>query len=74
MRISELQDKDVIRLTDGKKIGNIIDLNIDENGKTMEIVVEASNFLSSLFNGKVIEIKWGNIEKIGKDVILVNID
>lgn len=74
MRISELQDKDVIRLTDGKKIGNIIDLNIDENGKTKEIVVEASNFLSSLFNGKVIEIKWGNIEKIGKDVILVNID
>lgn len=74
MRISELQDKDVIRLTDGKKIGNIIDLNIDENGKTIEIVVEASNFLSNLFNGKVIEIKWGNIEKIGKDVILVNID
>lgn len=38
MRISELQDKDVINLIDGKKIGNIIDLNIDENGKTKEIV------------------------------------
>lgn len=74
MRISDLQDKDVINLVDGKKIGNIIDLNIDENGKTQEIVVEASNFFSNIFSGKVIEIKWCNIEKIGKDVILVNID
>lgn len=74
MRISELQDKDVINLSDGKKIGNIIDLNIDINGKTKEIVVEANGFLSNLFNGKVIEIKWDNIEKIGEDVILVNIE
>lgn len=37
-------------------------------------LLEASNFLSNIFNGKVIEIKWDNIEKIGKDVILVNID
>lgn len=74
MRISELQDKDVINLNDGKKIGNIVDLNIDEDGKTLDIVVEATSFLSNIFNGKIIEIKWNHIEKIGKDVILVNIE
>lgn len=74
MRISELQDKDVINLNDGKKIGNIIDLNIDNFGKTLDIVVETSSLFSNLFSGKVIEIKWDNIEKIGKDVILVNIE
>ena len=31
MRLSELQDKDVVNIHDGKKIGNIIDINIDSN-------------------------------------------
>ena len=74
MKLSELQDKDVVNMSDGKKIGNIIDVNIDLNGNASEIVVESYHFLSSLFTGKVLEIKWKQIKKIGKDVILVNID
>lgn len=74
MRISDLQDKDVVNISDGKKIGNIIDINIDLNGNASEIVVESNHFFQTLFTGKVIEIKWNRIEKIGKDVILVNID
>lgn len=74
MKISELQDKDVVNISDGKKIGNIIDINIDLNGNASEIVVENYHFLSNFFTGKVLEIKWGQIKKIGKDVILVNID
>lgn len=74
MRMSDLQDKDVINISDGKKIGNIIDINMDLSGKASEILVENTHFLSNIFTGKVIEIKWNRIEKIGKDVILVNID
>ena len=74
MKLSELQDKDVVNMSDGKKIGNIIDVNIDSNGSASEIVVENYHFLSNLFTGKVLEIKWHQIKKIGKDVILVNID
>lgn len=74
MRLSDLQDKDVVNMSDGKKIGNIIDVNIDLNGNMLEILVEHYHFLSSLFTGKVLEIKWNQIQKIGKDVILVNID
>ena len=31
MRLSELQSKKIINITDGKSIGNIIDINIQEN-------------------------------------------
>ena len=74
MRLSELQDKDVVNIKDGKKIGNIIDVNIDNNGHTVGVLVERYKFLVSLFNNNVVEIKWSDIEKIGKDVILVDIN
>lgn len=74
MKLSDLQDKDVVNINDGKKIGNIIDVNIDLTGNAKEIVVERYHFFFSLFSTKVTEIKWDKIRKIGKDVILVNID
>lgn len=73
MRLSELQHKDVVNLNDGKKIGNIIDVSIDNSGKTVGLIVEKYKFLVSMFTNKEIEIKWNQIEKIGEDVILVNI-
>ncbi len=75
MRISELQNKTVINLLDGKNIGNIIDLNIDEQGKTVDLIVEKRKFFISFFsNKKEISVKWEQINKIGEDVILVNIE
>lgn len=73
MRLSELQNKDVVNITDGKKIGNIIDVSIDSNGKTVGLIVEKYKFLVSMFTNKEVEIRWSQIEKIGEDVILVNI-
>lgn len=74
MRLSDLQNKDVVNIKDGKRIGNIIDVSIDNNGKTVGIMVEKYRFFVSLFNTSVVEIKWDQIEKIGADVILVNIN
>jgi len=73
MKLSELQEKDVVDISDGKKIGNIIDIHIDKDGNMEGIVVEKYRFLVSLFTNNLIEIKWGQIEKIGKDVILVKL-
>lgn len=74
MRLSDLQNKDVINITDGSKIGNIIDIKIDVKGNMEGLIVEKSKFLVSMFTNKnEIEIKWGQIQKIGEDVILVNI-
>jgi YlmC/YmxH family sporulation protein len=75
MRISDLQNKNVINMTDGKDIGTIIDIEIDESGKTINLFVEKHKFiLSSITNNKEISIKWEQIEKIGEDVILVRFD
>ncbi len=73
MNLSELQSKDVININDGKCIGNIIDVSIDNDGKAVVLLVEKYKFLISLFRNNVREVKWNQINKIGKDVILVDI-
>lgn len=73
MRLSDLQSKDVISIMDGKKIGNIIDIKIEEeSGKIQALVVEPNHFLFNVFSSRQeFEIYWPEIEKIGEDVILV---
>lgn len=74
MRLSDLQNKTVINLIDGKNIGSIIDLNIDEKGNATGLIVEKHKFLISYFSSKKeFSIKWEQIEKIGEDVILVRV-
>lgn len=71
MRLSELQSKNIVTL-DGKLIGNIIDVII-ENGTIKYLVVEKSKFLISMFTSKdEVEIKWSQIKTIGDDVIIVS--
>ena len=69
--LSDLQSKDIINLIDGKRIGTISDVSISEDGKIDELSVQRKKFL--FFSAGVINIKWNQIDKIGKDVILVNI-
>ncbi len=72
MRLSDLQHKDIINVLDGKKVGNIIDVSIDENGKMVSLIVEKTKSFVTLFTGgSEIEIHWQQIKKIGEDVILV---
>lgn len=73
VRLSDLQNKDVINVVDGKKVGNIIDVMVENGTGRMEsLIVEKSKFLVSMFSNRdEIEIHWEQIEKIGEDVILV---
>lgn len=73
MRLSDLQSKDVISIIDGRKIGNIIDIKIEEaTGKIDALVVEPNRFFLNVFSSRQeFEIYWTEIEKIGEDVILV---
>ena len=74
LRLSDLQNKSVVNVSDGKNIGNIIDLEIKEDGTAIGLIVEKYKFLISSFSSKKeLIIKWDQIKKIGKDVILVNI-
>ena len=73
MRLSDLQSKDIVALEDGKKIGNIVDVSIDEDGNMKALIVQKSKFLNNIFSSSSeIEIKWSQVKKIGEDVILVN--
>lgn len=74
MRLSELQDKNVINIIDGKIVGNIIDIEITSDGTLDSLIVEKSKLFISLFsNGNELSIKWSQIEKVGEDVILVKL-
>lgn len=72
MLLSNLQEKDVINLVDGKKIGIIIDASVDKTGRITELSVQKKRFF--IFNTSKTQIKWSQIDKIGKDVILVNVN
>lgn len=75
MRLSDLQKKDVVNVNDGRKIGNIIDIKLDDKGNMAGFIVEKSKFIISMFtNNDEVEVKWSEIKKIGEDVILVNIN
>jgi len=75
MRLSDLQTKYIVNVKDGKNIGSIIDVKInEENGSIVSLVIEPNKNLFSFSKGKIdTEINWNSIEKIGEDVILVNI-
>lgn len=73
MRLSDLQNKDVLNYDDGKVIGKIIDVEISD-GKINKLIVEKYKFIISMFTShNEIEIPWENISKIGEDVILVTL-
>lgn len=73
MRLSELQYKDIVNL-EGKKIGNIIDVKLDQDGKLISLVLEEKKkFLKLKSSDLETEISWDKIQKIGEDVILVKL-
>lgn len=73
VRISEFQVKDVVNVSDGKKLGNISDVDINLNtGKIEAIIMNGSGKVLGFFGkDEEIVIPWKNILKIGEDVILV---
>ncbi|MGY3713998.1 YlmC/YmxH family sporulation protein [Sutcliffiella cohnii] len=73
VKISEFQIKDVVNVSEGKKLGTIGDIDINlATGKIEAIIVSGSGKMLGLFNKEQeIIIPWRNIVKIGADVILV---
>lgn len=76
IRISEFQVKDVVNVSDGRRLGNIGDIDIDiSTGKIQAVIISKRSRMLGLF-GKEEEfiIPWEQIVKIGEDVILVRAD
>lgn len=73
VKISDFQIKDVVNVADGKKLGNVGDIEINLNtGKIEAVVVSGVGRVLGFFGREEdIVIPWKNILKIGEDVILV---
>lgn len=75
-RTIDLKQKEVINITDGRRIGFVNDVEFDlDSGKIDAIIIPGSSRLFGLI-GKEDEfvIPWEKIRKIGEDIILVDLD
>jgi len=74
IRISELRNRDVVNVNDGRRLGAIVDLDVDlDKGRVKSIIVPALGGMWGKFTGgKDFIIPWEKIVKIGVDTILVD--
>ena len=70
MRLSDLQRKEIVNITDGKRIGIIIDIIIDEKGTINSLVLEDRR--GRKFSREEYNVMWNQIVKIGDDIILID--
>jgi len=74
MRLSDLQAKMVVNITDGRHLGVITDVEINESGNIIYFMVMPKHFFRRLFkNDSEVNVTMRQIVKIGEDVILVEI-
>lgn len=68
MRLSELQTKEIINMSTGKRLGLIIDVIVDNTGLIKSLILEEKK--SKRFSREEYELDWSQIAKIGDDIIL----
>lgn len=73
---SDIRQKDVINITNGRRLGTIVDMNFSTDGRISSIAVPGPFSFVNLFRGTRadVSIPWESIVKIGEDVILVRIN
>lgn len=70
MRLSELQTKEIINMTTGKRLGLIIDVIVEQNGSIKSLILEEKRG-RRIASREEYELDWKQINKIGDDIILV---
>ncbi|MGI5825661.1 MAG: YlmC/YmxH family sporulation protein [Bacillota bacterium] len=75
-KISDLRNKDIVNLADGRKLGPVRDIEVDmELGRVTAIVMPGgSKFFGIFVKNEEVIIPWNKIKKIGVDVVLVETD
>lgn len=75
MKLSDLQRKDIVNLSDGKKIGRIIDVEINTlDGSLVNLIIEKNRYFRNIFNSESdVLVRFSQIKKMGEDVILIDL-
>lgn len=75
IKISDLRDREIINIIDGRRLGPIKDIILDlEKGKILAIVlpgITGGRILGIFGKGDDLVIPWERIIRIGVDVVLV---
>ena len=73
-RVTELRDREVINICDGRRLGFVCDVEIDIcSGKVIALIVPEDRGCFSLAKTRDIRIPWDKIDRIGEDIILVSL-
>lgn len=72
--LTELREMEVIDISEGKRLGFINDIILDDDLTRIEcfVIPPEGNFLSILKKKDELKIHWNQIKVIGYDVILVD--
>lgn len=75
IRISDIMEKEIINVKNGKRLGYITDIDMDINeGRILSFTItgnDGKNFFSRGYTEETIT--WSDVLKIGCDTIIVNI-
>ncbi len=72
IRISEMEDKDIINIADGRYLGEIADIEIDiRTGCIRALIMPNLGGMGFLRRKEQVIIPWQEVRKIGFDVVLV---
>ena len=74
MNLSDLQDKEIIDISTGKRIGYIIDVIVNLNGNISKLIIEDKKLNRKILTKEKDEIylDWNKIVRIGDDIILID--
>lgn len=73
-KASELRQKEIINIADGKRLGFVSDVEINMETGTIEAIIipSESKLFRVISKDNDIVIPWEDIKKIGVDVILID--
>ena len=70
MHLSELQLKEIINISNGKRVGIIVDVIVSNDGKIEKLILEEKR--GRKFTKEEFIVTWNQIIKVGDDIILVD--
>ena len=73
LNLSDLQRKDIVSIEDGRRLGRIIDAQINSNGIIEHFIVIDYKFWRFWKGNNEFTILFSQIKKIGTDVILIEL-
>ncbi|OPJ56867.1 YlmC/YmxH family sporulation protein [Alkalithermobacter paradoxus] len=73
-KISDIMEKEIVNINNGRKLGFISDIEIDTNDGTIKslVIFNDNSKMYLLGKSETYAISWKNIIKIGFDTILVD--